>query len=396
MNCAWLLVFALGVLHAQEGSGPRAGAMPAGSTDDRIRAAERQLDKSPNDVALQGTLASAYLQKLRETGDGSYLQRASKLVERMELEDGGSSVALRLQNEIDLQRHDFRVVAERARSMTKYAPSDPGNWGNLGDASMELGEYEAAGEAYTKMFTLRPSLASYNRLGFYRFVTGDAAGAIAAMRQAVEAGGAVPENTAWCWAELGDMYFKTGKMAEAEGAYRSALDFFPTLHRAYAGLGRVEAARGQADAAIRDYEQAQRIVPLVEYAGALEKLYRERGLVKKADGQLQTIDAIDALGRASRETTNRNLTLILADRGRRLDRALELMEAEIPERGDVYTWDAMSWVLFKVGRVREARAASLKAVRMSTPEPDFYRHAAAIAEAVGENEEAERYRRRLR
>jgi tetratricopeptide (TPR) repeat protein len=396
MNCVALLVLAVGLLEAQEGSGPRTVAVPRGSTDDRIRSAERQLDKSPNDVALQGTLASAYLQKLRETGDGSYLQRASKLVERMELEDGGSSLALRLQNEIDLQRHDFRAVAERARSMTKYAPSDPGNWGNLGDASMELGEYDTAGDAYTRMFTLRPSLASYNRLGFYRFVSGDAAGAIASMRQAVEAGGAVPENTAWCWAELGDMYFKLGQVGEAEAAYRAAVDLFPTLHRAYAGLGKVEAARGQVEAAIRDYEQAQRIVPLVEYAGALETLYRGRGLVKKADGQLQTIDAIDALGRASRETTNRNLAVILADRGRRLDRALELMEAEIPVRGDVYTWDAMSWVLFKVGRVREARAASLKAVRMGTPEPDFYRHAAAIAEAVGEREEAERYRRRVR
>jgi tetratricopeptide (TPR) repeat protein len=396
MKCVAFLVLAIGLLEAQGGSGPRAGAVPQGSTDDRIRTAERQLDKSPNDVALQGTLASAYLQKLRETGDGSYLQRASKLVERMELADGGSSQALRLQNEIDLQRHDFREVADRARSMTKYAPSDPGNWGNLGDASMELGEYEAAGEAYTKMFALRPSLASYNRLGFYRFVTGDGAGAIASMRQAVEAGGAVPENTAWCWAELGDMYFKIGQAAEAEAAYRAALDLFPTLHRAYAGLGKVEAARGQMDAAIRNYEQAQRIVPLVEYAGALETLYRGRGLLKKADGQLQTIDAIDLLGKASRETTNRNLAVILADRGRRLDRALELMEAEVPVRGDVYTWDAMSWVLFKAGRVQEARAASLKAVRMGTPEPDFYRHAAEIAEAVGEKEEAEGYRKRAR
>jgi tetratricopeptide (TPR) repeat protein len=397
MNSVGLLLFAIGlVLEAQDGSASHSTPLPQGSTDDRVRAAERKLDASPNDIGLQGTLASAYLQKLRETGDGSYLQRVSRLVDRMELEDGGSSVALRLQNEIDLQRHEFRAVAERARSMTKYAPSDPGNWGNLGDALMEMGEYTAAGEAYTKMFTLRPNLASYNRLGFYRFVSGDAAGAIASMRQAVDAGGAVPENTAWCWAELGDMYFKTAEMDEAEGAYRSALDLFPTLHRAYAGLGKVEAERGHAELAIRDYERAQRIVPLVEYAGALEKLYRGLGSARKADGQLELIDAIDALGRASREQTNRTLALILADRGRRLDRALELMEAEIPVRGDVYTWDAMSWVLFKVGRAQEARVASLKAVRMSTPEPDFYRHAAAIAEAVGETEAAEAYRRRLR
>src|ERR1700722_15735933 len=176
MNSLGLVLVVAALLNAQDVTVPRAAAVATavttGSTDDRIRAAERQLDASPNNVGLQGTLASAYLQKLRETGDGSYLQRASKLVERMELGDGGSSGAQRLQNKINLQRHEVRAVAERARSMTKYAPSDPGTWGNLGDALMELGEYGEAGEAYTKMFTLRPNLASYNRLGFYRFVTG--------------------------------------------------------------------------------------------------------------------------------------------------------------------------------------------------------------------------------
>jgi hypothetical protein len=49
-------------------------------------------------------------------------------------------------------------------------------------------------------------------------------------------------------------------------------------------------------------------------------------------------------------------------------------------------------LLFKLGRLQEARAASLKALRMSTPEPDFYRHAAQIAEAAGESAIAAEYR----
>jgi len=49
---------------------------------------------------------------------------------------------LRFANEIDLQRHDFKTVAERAQDMVKYEPSDGGTWGNLGDALMELGEYQ--------------------------------------------------------------------------------------------------------------------------------------------------------------------------------------------------------------------------------------------------------------
>ena len=351
------------------------------NSDDRIRTVERQFHASPGDAKLLTALITAYLQKLRETGDGSYLERASQLVDRLSEGDGGTFNTLRLRNEIDLQRHDFKAVATRARSMTRDEPSDPGNWGNLGDALMELGEYEAAGQAYTRMFALRPNLASYNRLGFFHFVTGDAKGAIAFMRLAVEAGGEVPENTGWCEAELGDLYFKTGNLAEARTEYRSALTWFPGLHRAYAGLGKVDAAEGHIEAAVRNYEHAQSIVPLVEYASALEDLYRKQGQNQKAIAQQRLIDAIDTLGRARHEQTNRTLALILANHDRNLDRALELMEAEIPVRGDVYTWDAYSWVLFKLGRVEEARTASLKALRMSTPEPDFYVHAGKI-EAV--------------
>ncbi|HYW42190.1 MAG TPA: tetratricopeptide repeat protein [Bryobacteraceae bacterium] len=306
----------------------------------------------------------------------------ARLVDRMFEQDGGNFIALRYLNEIDLQRHNFKAVAERARGMARDAPSDPGNWGNLGDALMELGEYDAAGQAYTRMFALRPNSASYNRLGYFRFVTGNAPGAIALLRQAIDAGGGVPENTAWCWAELGDIYFKTGKLAEADRAYRSALELFPALHRAYGGLGKVEAAQGHVDAAIRNYERAQSIVPMVEYAGALEDLYRRQGRPVKAKEQESLIDAIDKLTLAARESTNRTLALILADHNRHLDRALELIESELAVRGDVYTWDVYSWVLFKIGRIEEAGAASAKATRLATPEPSFYSHAARIAEAA--------------
>jgi len=409
MNLAVWLAIPACWLSAQDLSSPRAVstpnvrtgvATPAGAAagvakDEKLRAVESELRGSPSDPKLQTKLISAYLQRLRETADGAWLEKASQLVDRLIEKDGGSFNALRLRNEIDLQRHDFKTVAERARSMTRDEPSDPGNWGNLGDALMELGEYEQAGQAYGRMFALRPNLASYNRLGFFRFVTGDAQGAIGFMRLAVEAGDAVPEHTAWCQAELGDLYFKTGKLDEAKIAYQAALELFPGLHRAYAGLGRVEAESGHTEAAIRHFEHAQAIVPLVEYASALEDLYRKEGQTQKAGGQQQLVDAIDMLGRARQEKTNRTLAVILANHQRRLDRALELIEAEIPERGDVYTWDAYSWVLFKVGRVPEARAASLKALRMSTPEPDFYRHAAQIAAAAGESALAAQYREHL-
>jgi tetratricopeptide (TPR) repeat protein len=347
-------------------------------TDDRIKTFEKLLAASPNDFKLQAGLISAYLQKVRESSDFGYLDRASKIVDRILEKDGGNFTALRFENEIDLQRHDFKAVAERAQDMLKYAVSDAGTWGNLGDALMELGEYQRAGEAYLKMFGLRPGLGSYNRLAWHRFVTGDPQSAIALMRDAVDAGDPAPENVAWCDAELGDMYFKTGKLPEATEAYGSALDLFPTLHRAIAGLGQVEAAQEHTAAAIRYYERAQSIVPLPQYAGALEDLYVTAGLTAKARQQSDLIGTIEKLGKATNEKTNRNLALLLADHNRDLPIALELMRAELPVRGDVYTWDAYAWVLYKSGRIEEAKAASEKALRLHTPEPMFYAHARQI------------------
>jgi tetratricopeptide (TPR) repeat protein len=204
------------------------------------------------------------------------------------------------------------------------------------------------------------------------------------MHEAVEAGDPAPENTAWCYAELGDMYFKTGKLPEAEQAYGSALDLFPSLHRALAGLGQVEAARGHTLPAIHYFEHAQSVVPLAQYAGTLEDLYTAAGMPDKARGQRDLIATIEKLGKVTNEKTNRNLALLLADHNRDLPIALELMRAELPVRGDVYTWDAYSWVLYKSGRLEEAKQASEKALRLHTPEPIFYAHASQIQKGTAQ------------
>ena len=351
----------------------------AESTGQTIQRNEKALRANPKDVAAEAALATAYLQKLRENGDATWLDRASALVDRMLAQDPGNYEAMRFQNEIDLQKHDFLAVEDRARDLLRFEPSDAGAWGNLADALMELGKYNEAGEAYAKMFAIRPSLASYNRIAWFRFVTGDPDGAIAFMRDAVAAGAGAPEHTAWCQAELGDLYFKTGRLDAAMDTYESALALFPTLHRALAGKGRVEQARGNIAGAIRNYERAQAIVPMIEYAGALEDFYTAAGMPAKAQQERETIDVIDRIGAAKGESTNRNLALILADHRRNMPRALELAEAEIRARPDVYSWDALSWVLFQSGRIEEAKAASVSAMRLNTPEPKFHEHAALIA-----------------
>jgi len=256
---------------------------------------------------------------------------------------------------------------------------------------MELGRYDDAADAYQKMVTLRPDQSSYNRASYFRWVTGDATGAIAIMQQAIASGSPAAENTAWCLVDLGNLYFKTGRLGKAEQAYRSAMKTFVGYYPAYAGLGRVQSAQGKLREAIESYQRAQSAVPMPEYAEALSNLYERTGRKAEARRQLDLIEIVDKMARANNEKTNRNLALVFADQDQNLARALELAQAETGVRGDVYTYDALSWTLYKNGRPEEAQQAVAKALQFGTQEPAFYYHAGLIAAALDKRAEAAKY-----
>jgi tetratricopeptide (TPR) repeat protein len=358
-------------------------------TDQQI-AAYQKLPVSPKS---QLALAKAYIQKVRETADFSYLDRASRIVDQVLSEGNAAYEAMRLRSEIELERHRFEDVAEYSEELTRLNPSDPWNWGTLGDALMELGEYDRAGAAYKRMVDLRPDLSSLNRMSHYRFVTGDAAGAIVTMEQAVAAGSDAPEHVAWCQVDLGNLHFKTGALEKAESSYRRALDTFAGYYPALAGLGKVAAARGNRDAAIGHYLRAYNILPLPEYAAALDALYTSANRMKEAAKYRELIAVVDKVARATGESTDRALAMIYLNQNRNIDRASELIEAELLLRQDVYTFDALAWLQYRRGEYQKAWESIRTALARNTPEAMFHHHASLIAAALGNHEESERHLR---
>jgi tetratricopeptide (TPR) repeat protein len=163
----------------------------------------------------------------------------------------------------------------------------------------------------------------------------------------------------------------------------------PGYHRAYAALGRFYAATGDLALAVEGFKKAQSVIPLPDYAASLETLYSKLGKTDLAAKQRELLDVIDKLGVANGEKGNRMLAVNFADENRSLDRALQLAEGELATRKDVYTYDALSWVLYRSGRQKEAEEASAKALAMNTPEPMFLYHAGLIALAGGKSAEGQ-------
>ena len=332
------------------------------------------------DVAAR---AGTYIQKARETMDFSYLDRAANL-----LSPDSSYESQRLLTEVLLERHEFAKAAEASRRLIETNASDPWNYGTLGDALIEMGDYDGAAEAYQRMVRLRPDLSSYNRAAWFRYLSGDVPAAIAIMQRAIESGSRAPENVAWCYVELGHIQAKRAHWDAARSAYESARRLLPGYHAAEAGLGRVAAAQGDLAAAIEHYRRAQAAVPLPDYGAALHDLYLASGKTADAEKQMQLIDVIFTLGQAAKEKVNRNLAMVYADHDRRPAEALSLAQAELEVRRDIFTWDALAWALYKNGKLEEAEAASVRARAMAAPEPAFYYHAGLIAKALGKREEA--------
>ena len=83
------------------------------------------------------------------------------------------------------------------------------------------------------------------------------------------------------------------------------------------------------------------------------------------------------------------MALFLANHNIELDTALAYAESELAARQDIYAYDTLGWVIYRLGRYDEAAALSEKALALGTRDALLFYHAGMIAAARGEREEAE-------
>ena len=155
-------------------------------------------------------LANAYIIEARISGNIAYYDNAAmKRVEHVLKTDPNNSEGLMLKSLIQLSQHHFADGLATAETAVSANPNNSFGYGLLVDANVEMGNYEAALAAADKMVTTRPDLRSYSRIAYLREIYGDYAGAIDAMKLAVDAGVPAEEATEWCRAQLGKLFEST-------------------------------------------------------------------------------------------------------------------------------------------------------------------------------------------
>jgi tetratricopeptide (TPR) repeat protein len=157
---------------------------------------------------------------------------------------------------------------------------------------------------------------------------------------------------------------------------------------ALAGMAAVRTAQGRFDAAIRLYARAVTAVPDPATLAALGDVYVVIGDRRAASDRYATVEAIATLAETGRRLYDRQLALFRADHGGDLEGALRIARDGLETRRDVYGYDALAWVLYRLGRHEEARAAADEALALGTPDPRLWFHAGMISAALGDEARA--------
>ena len=250
-------------------------AEPASSkVDQRILLAQQAIGRMPAKSEGYNQLASAYMQKARETADFDFNEKADGAIAQSLAVEPDNYDALKLRAKLQLTYHRFAEALETAHRAQRFRTDDHDVWGQITDALVELGDYPGAVKAAQKMVDLRPDSSAYARVSYLRSLHGDIQGAIQAMKAAVHAANPNdPEAMAWCRVQLGNELMNAGELNAAEHLFDEALRTFADHHLALQAKARARVAAGDLQGAVQIYEREREKAPSADVAQALGDLY---------------------------------------------------------------------------------------------------------------------------
>ena len=150
---------------------------PPQDTESLIAGLQAAVKADPADASGYALLGEAYYQRARETGDPAYYSRAEGSFNAALNRDPNELTATLGKGTLALARHDFQAGLDLAQRARRLAPDLVRPYAVLADAQIELGRYAAAAGSLERMAALKPTLATYSRISYYRELDGDLGGA---------------------------------------------------------------------------------------------------------------------------------------------------------------------------------------------------------------------------
>lgn len=327
-------------------------------------------------------LGWAYVAKARRTLDAGFYTLAEKTVDVLEAQFGARPESRLVRGHVWHNLHRFHAAERVARQLVteRGAPAD---WALLGDVLIEQGRLSEGIAALQRLMELKPGVEAHSRVAHVRWLKGDLAGAITAMENALAiSDGRDAETRAWLLVRLAGFVLQRGDAARALTLATRAIERAPDYPPAFLVQGRALLALGRSGEAIEVLQRAEKLQPLPDYQWWLADALVAAGRSSEASAVEQRLKARGA------ENDPRTLALFLATRADAVSQALRLARAELKERSDVLSRDALAWSLAANGDLDAAASEMRAALAEGTRDARLSWHAGEIALARGERDAA--------
>jgi len=354
------------------------------------------IKKDPEDLKQYITLATVFISEGRITGNNAYYGNAAvRMLDKVSTETTGNKdlifQSLSLKSAVLLNMHQFKDALQAAQQGMAINSYNAGIYGALVDANVELGNYDEAVKDCDKMISIRPDLRSYSRASYLRQIYGQNAGAIDAMKMAVEAGMPGAENTEWARTNLGDLYLNNGNADSASYMYCMSLAYRPDYPFALIGMARVEKAKKNYDSAIFYTKSAIQIRSEAAFVSFLADLYELKGDAAKAKETRNDVVELLEEGLKDeprdarvRHNASRELATAYLDAGKP-DKALEYARTDLDMRpNNIDANQQIAWIYFTLGDYANAKIHADKMLATNTKNANTLYTAGIIYSKAGD------------
>jgi tetratricopeptide (TPR) repeat protein len=356
-----------------------------------IRFLEDRVHRDPDDVTALNRLSGEYLRRVRRSGDDRDLTRAADTAAQslrgVPAEQNAAALAARARAVFAL--HGFDTARDMALQLVELEPAKRYPLEILGDALLELGDYDQAAAAYKKMEGFGdPDVNTMTRLARLDLIKGDTAAARTKLDSASEMARAMGPNAtdvlAWCLVQAGQLAFGTGDWEAAEKNYQAALAARPNDWSALDHLAELRAAQKRCDDAIALYTALVARVPRPELFQALGDVY---AIMNKPDDakrwRARALEQYLAVAATGATYYDHHIAGFYSDSQPNPIEAVRWAKKDLAARHSIYAHDAMAWALYQAGQSKPAAEEADKALALGTRDSHLLYHASLIYYRAG-------------
>lgn len=356
-----------------------------GKSDHEIARLQQDIRLGKNPSIKLERLGWVFVEKATERSDSGYFKLAEQCAQCLLAREAEMRPsALLLQGHALHNMHRFHEAESLARELTEKR-GNPFDFGLLGDTLLEQGKLDEAANAYQKMMDLKPGPYAFARTAQLRWMYGDVKGAKDMARLAARSGNASDPQTAWVLTRLAILELQTGDLKAAKVTADAAVAGSRNYAPAALAQGRVLYASGNRQGALVALRHAVSINPLPEYLWWLADVLRED------ENEAEAKQVEEQLERSGPQLDPRTFALYLATRNRDSSQALNLAEAELAQRADAFSYDALAFTQYAAGH-HEATSNIERALAQGTQDSRLYLHAALIANRNGKRDQFLQFR----